>query len=200
VIDLDRDLLCHNIDELVAAADVEDIETLESLLNDDFHGLDLITDEGSDVMVCWLAHCVGHDFPITLREIYFYLEETELEINTTFYLESLGTNIEMIEGFEVTVELDEDLKDPVLMELLQRHTTSSGWVVQDLSSYRYPFKKPMRGDATVEQWLKERVAPHLKGLRIECNGLLDDTLAVMRGEKDSKVRSPSDPRTPRARG
>ena len=192
---MDWDLLCHNIDELLAAADFEEIETLESLLSDDFIPLDLITDGSCDIEVSLGGYCVGFSFPMTLREIYFELEERELEINTIGYLESLGEAIESVEGFEVTVELDEDLDELEMANFFGRHTTPSGWVVQDLSSYEYPFKKPMAGDATVEQWLKERVAPHLKSLRVDYDGDLNDTLAVLRGEEESKIRPPSGPRT-----
>jgi len=181
---MDEARLCNNIDELLVAAEVEDLETLADyfdMCDIDAEVIVEVPEDGSVEITMWeYGRGIQFVFPVSLAEIEAALVDIELECLIPDHLEYLRDVIERVEGLVVRLHLDERLDDTDLSASIGRRTTDSGLVVQELRSLDYPFKKPMDDSATVESWLQERVNPHCRGCRIEYVGNPSETLETLR--------------------
>lgn len=165
-VDRDESLADHfaGVLDIDAVVDMPDDDSLESTLLEYGRGLEFT-------------------FPVTLDEVSSDLLDIELEYWTPVHLEDRRQAMELVEGRQVTVELDEDFDYSELIQAIGRRITSGGIIVQELWTYDYPFTEPMRIDATVGEWLCERVVPHCRGCRVGNVGAATDTLAALRKQR-----------------
>lgn len=198
---MNRDTPCHSIKDLLAAAEVDSLESLGSWFTD--AGLDCdvevedVDNDGIEFTLMGYGRGLGVAFPFTLNEILNDFFEIELEYYLPHRIESAEESIADFEGFEVTIELDEGISDPAIIAELGRYVTASGITVQDLHTIDYPFTTPMDGAATVADWIRERFTPHCRGCRVEISAAPTDTLTHVR---TPPPRAPSGVRVPRGRG
>jgi hypothetical protein len=198
---MNGDTPCNSIKDLLAAAEVESLESLGSWFT--YAGLDCdveveaVDDDGIEFTLMGYGRGLGVAFPFTLNEILNDFFELELEYFIPHHITSAEESIAAFEGFEVTIELDEGISDPVIIAELGRYVTASGITVQGFHTIDYPYTTPMDGSATVADWIRERFTPHCRGCRVEIGAAPTDTLTHVR---TPPPRAPSGVRIPASRG
>jgi hypothetical protein len=189
------DVPLHSLDDVFRATDADDLLGVENYfelgLHSEIRALDAAAEGYDDgvLLIHWLSGVgTAELFPVTLRECWSDLLDSEADYLTRLNLEQLEQQIQAVEGFNVTIELDEGIERKELLDLVGRRTTLSGQSVQHVGIY--PYKRRMGDSATVEQWLTQRFFRRCPGLRVSLSGCSDWLLADIRGaDPDAPVMS-----------
>lgn len=177
----------RNLHDFVEATGYGSLEGAGDYFTDCCVDCDVQVQVEGDVVMMLLGEYgrgVGFTFPFTLEEVIGSLVDIEDEHLMPIYIKELEESIELVEGFEVSIDVDHGIAGSSLPEAYRRRQTDSGLTVQS-GGFDYPYKARMRGSATVEEWIRDRFNRHCLGFRVDVCGDLTMQLRALRGENAS---------------
>jgi len=182
------DLVVTSRRSLLKAFDCTSVEHLEAVLDDQYeHSVQvqsdaMAADDGLEVEIGTRATQL--EYPFAIGDIWSALNDLEVEDHFENECSRLADEIEEIEGFRVTVEIDHSFDTSTLRRRHQRRSLDSGVEVQHVDMYS--FKRPMSDNASVGSWLEERFKKKFPGLEIRFDGHPDPDPDLSLGELRGK--------------
>lgn len=182
------------VEELLTYVGCTTLDGLSDYFADDLDSDVVIADAADDcgsaaieITLLEYGRGVVEPFPLSIEEIWNDLYDIEAECQVPDHLESLAEEVELVEGFEVEVELDDGVSDEALLDSIGRRMTAGGCLVQYVHTITYPYRRRMSGSATVADWLSSRFFKHCPGIRVSLRGDRTTTLAQLRLSDNSRT-------------
>lgn len=139
-----------------------------------------VTDDGIEFLLVRYSMGIVEPFPFTIEEVWDDLKHIEAYNEMPAWIEEAEEKIAEVEGFDVSIEIDEEITDPKVLASLGRYRTTGGTLVQNMAKWNDYYARKAPGTMTVEEWLRTRFFRQLPGYRVSLRGTMTTTLRELR--------------------
>ena len=161
-----------NLRQLLHLLGTPTIQDLEELVADEVEPrfCNLVTDASDDTYLEVNVFLVPRgaqvilEFPLTVERFWTEISDLDSTATALWWCVELAESIREIEGIDVQVDLNHGWLPSARWAHPKSIALLDGCFVQPCDEY--PYKRPMNGDRTVEDWLRIRIDRHLPGFDV----------------------------------